>query len=71
MGQTSCGPFREVIDLGGKISVWVILWDLNKAIDIGEWSIWGGGQLETFFYIYTVESLSKSIDHGINIKWPI
>ena len=37
--------------------VWVIVWDPNKAIDIGEWSISGGCLLERFYrnpdiYIY-------------------
>ena len=30
----------------------MIVWDLNKAIDIDEWSIWGGGWLERFYCIY-------------------
>ena len=25
--------------------VWAIVWDPNKVIDIGEWSLCGGGQL--------------------------
>ena len=29
--------------------VWAILWKPNKAIDIGEYSICGGGQLERFY----------------------
>ena len=29
--------------------VWVIIWDQNKAIDIGEWSIWEGSRLERFY----------------------
>ena len=32
--------------------VWTIYWDTNKAIDIGEWSTCGGGQLGGFYYIY-------------------
>ena len=30
----------------------MIVWEPNKAIDIGEWSICGGAQLERFIYIY-------------------
>ena len=46
MGPTLNGPFREVIGLGS----WNMLigWDPNKAIDIGEWSICGGGRLKRF-----------------------
>ena len=29
-----------------------IAWDRNKVIDIGEWSISAGGQLEKFYSIY-------------------
>ena len=31
--------------------VWAIVWDPNKAIDIGEWLICGGGQLERYYCI--------------------
>ena len=30
-----------------------IVWDPNKAIDIGEWSACGGGWLERFYCIAT------------------
>ena len=33
------------------ISTWAIGSDRNKAIDIEEWSICGGGRLERFYYI--------------------
>ena len=37
--------------------VWVLVWDPNKAIDIGEWSICGGDRLKRrysiYMYIYT------------------
>ena len=42
MGPTLSGPFR-----GGwfmmefRLSVWPIVWNRNKAIDIGEWLICG------------------------------
>ena len=29
--------------------VWAIVWDRNKAIDIGKWSIFGSGRLERFY----------------------
>ena len=28
--------------------MWAIVWDQNKVIDIGEWSVYGGGRLERF-----------------------
>ena len=28
--------------------LWAIDWDPHKAIAIGEWSIYGGGRLESF-----------------------
>ena len=38
--------------------VWALLWDLNKATNIGEWSRCGGGRSERFYctyiYIYCV-----------------
>ena len=33
--------------------VWVVVWDSNKVIDIGEWSICGGGRLERFYCMFT------------------
>ena len=30
----------------------VIVWDPNKAIDLGEGSICGGGRIERFYCIY-------------------
>ena len=50
MGPILSGPLREVVDLGNSNIVWVIIWVQNKAIDIGEWSIWGCGRLESLFY---------------------
>ena len=44
MGPTLGGQFKEVIGLGS----YNIVWDRNKAIDIGEWSVSGGGLLERF-----------------------
>ena len=54
-GPILSSPFREVVGLGSfKISWWVVVWDPDKAIDIGEWSICGGGRLERIYckYIY-------------------
>ena len=31
---------------------WAIVWDPNKVVDIGEWSICGGGWLERFYFLY-------------------
>ena len=43
--------------------VWMIIWDPNKAIEIGECPIWGGGWLERSFsvciYIYSKTSLNR------------
>ena len=33
-------------------------WDTHKAIDIGEWSICGGGRLERFYYSFMSEMSS-------------
>ena len=42
--------------------LWAIIWDLNKTIDVVEWSICGGGRIErfycTFFLLITKLSLS-------------
>ena len=51
MGLTLSGRFREVVDLGVRISAWSIVWDQNKAIDVVEWSICGAGRLERFYCI--------------------
>ena len=49
MGSILSDPFREV---GGRLMElelqWVI-WDPNKAINIGEWSICGRGWLQRFY----------------------
>ena len=34
------------------MSVLAIVWDGNKAVDIGEWAVCGGGRLERFYCIY-------------------
>ena len=36
------------------ISVWEMVWDRNKAIDMEQWSICGGGRLERFYCIVKV-----------------
>ena len=57
MGPILNGPFREVVSLGrleycyNGIIVWVMVWEPNKAIVLGEYSICGGGQLERFYSI--------------------
>ena len=44
MGPTVTGPFREAVSLGSR----EIIWNPNEAVDIGEWSICGGGRLGRF-----------------------
>ena len=41
---------------------WAIGWDPNKVINIREWSVCGGGQLERFYhtvfsYLHTVKQI--------------
>ena len=72
MGSTLNGPFREVVSLARwniatMVFVWVIVWDPNKAIDIGELSICGRGQLKKFYSIWMMDT-NKVIDI---VEWPI
>ena len=59
MGPILKGPFKEVIGLVRELqycyncSAWAIVWDPNKAIDIGEWSICTDGHLEGGFIVHT------------------
>ena len=53
MGPTLNSPFPEVVTFmeleycyNGPVSA--IVWDPNETLDIREWSICGGGQLERF-----------------------
>ena len=40
--------------------VWAIVWDPNKAIYVGEWSVCESGQLEILLYvIYVIVCPSK------------
>ena len=44
------GSFKEVVSFGFRISLqWVIVWDPNKAINIGEISICAGGRSQRFY----------------------
>ena len=48
--------------------VWEIVWELNKVIDIGEWSVCESGQLERFLLftvkqIFTVYSKTSVTNH--------
>ena len=52
------GMMREVVGL------WVIVWDPNETIDIGEWSICGGGQLDRFYCVYIWVVLRKVVYEG-------
>ena len=51
-GPTLNGPFMEVVDLWSQKSLrkWNCIddrfWNPNNVIDMGEWSICGGGRLE-------------------------
>ena len=54
MDPTLNGSLRKVVGLreleyyyNGIVRA--IIWDTNKAIDVGEWPICGGGQLERFY----------------------
>ena len=42
------GRFRE-LEYHYNGFVWVISWDPNEVIDIGEWLICGGGRLERYY----------------------
>ena len=46
------GPFREVVGYGVKISICMNIWDPNNTINIGRWSICGGGRLERLERFY-------------------
>ena len=52
MGPALNRSFREGVDLDLRLLLQLycmtIILDLNKAIDIGEWSICGSGHLERF-----------------------
>ena len=61
MGLILNGPFREVVIFKGleyhyNGIAWVIIWDPNIVIVIGEWSICGGVQLERFYCTYMSQS---------------
>ena len=56
MGLIINGLFREVVGLGSQNTfticiAWAIIWDQNKTVATGEWSICGGGRLESFIYM--------------------
>ena len=42
---------------GVRVSLWAILNDRNKAINIGEWFICGDGQLERFYCTLDIDAL--------------
>ena len=48
MGLTLSGPLREVVGLGSYNSVTMDRSGPNKMIDIGEWSLYGDGQIDRF-----------------------
>ena len=48
------------------MSLWVIVWNQNNAIDIGRWSICGDGRLERFYCInYCRYAYSQSCIVGV------
>ena len=54
MGAILDGSFKEVVSFREleylyNDNAWVVVWNPNKTISIGEWSICGGGQLERFY----------------------
>ena len=64
MELTLSGPFREVVGLRSYNIVKGDRLDRNKAIDIRELSIFGGGRLERFYcicsmYMYKYVYISK------------
>ena len=56
--QTLNGPFRELKYHYNSI-VGAIVWDPNKVIDIGEWSICGDGRLKVLLYTILEAYLSQ------------
>ena len=70
MEPTLNASFTELVGLGGleyRYSgiVWTIVWDPNKAIDIGESLIFGVGRLERFYCIYIYIYIYSYITHFI------
>ena len=53
MGLTlnGCGRLKD-LKYCYNGTVWTIIWDTNKAIDIGKWSISGYDRLKRFYCIY-------------------
>ena len=70
MGLTLKGPFKEVVS-GSELEyrynsiAWVIFWDPNKAINVGEWPICGGGRVERFYYIEVCSQLRVVVEAGL------
>ena len=69
MGLTLNDPFTDVVRLRSYIvamrCVWMIVWGTNEVIDIGKWSIYGGGLLESFhtmhIYIYACVCVLRAL----------
>ena len=71
MERTLNGPFRDWISLGSleyryryNSIEWAIIWGPMKAGDTGEWSICGGGRLESFYCSIT-DSLCENMNYAI------
>ena len=43
----------------------MVVWDPNKAIDKGRWSIWGGGRLEGFYCINIMDIICDCSVSGL------
>ena len=66
MEPTLIGPFREVVGLGSQNMSTSNGQDPNEAIDIGKWSVCGGGWLESrevLLYIYIYIDYTRAIDY--------
>ena len=75
MGLILNGPFSEVVRVRLGYCrvdiVLVIIWDSNKAIDIGNWSICWGGHLERFYCTSRLRNHWEGLCFGIQIWFEI
>ena len=75
VGLTLSGPFSEVVGIGSRNIVTMVLhrWCYTKrykAIDIGEWSICGGARLERLYCIYIKSSADTCQLHPVQARMP-
>ena len=73
MGPTLNGRLWEVrkLEYHCNCILWVIIWDRNKVIDIVEWSICNGGQLEVIPHINDIYSEATLTDHLHKLITPL